>query len=91
MIADYAGDFARAGFNRFLQFLAMISISLGIVNLLPVPILDGGQIVMCTIEGIQRKPLSMRAAIIGQQIGLAMLVALMGFVFYNDIARLLAP
>jgi regulator of sigma E protease len=91
MIADYAGDFARAGFNRFLQFLAMISISLGIVNLLPVPILDGGQIVMCAIEGIQRKPLSMRAAVIGQQIGLAMLVALMGFVCYNDIARLLAP
>lgn len=89
MIADFAGDFARAGFNRFLQFLAMISISLGIVNLLPVPILDGGQIVMCTIEGIQRKPLSMRASIIGQQIGLAMLIALMGFVFYNDITRLL--
>ncbi|HUF72453.1 MAG TPA: RIP metalloprotease RseP [Gammaproteobacteria bacterium] len=89
MIADYAGDFARAGFNRFLQFLAMISISLGIVNLLPVPILDGGQIVMCTIEGIKGKPLSMRAAIIGQQIGLAMIIALMGFVFYNDIARLM--
>jgi regulator of sigma E protease len=89
MIAVYAGDFAQAGFNRFLQFLAMISISLGIVNLLPVPILDGGQIVMCTIEAVQRKPLSMRAALIGQQIGLALLIALMGFVFYNDIARLL--
>jgi regulator of sigma E protease len=88
-IADFAGDYARAGLNRFLQFLAMISISLGIVNLLPVPILDGGQIVMCTIEGIKRKPLSMRAAIIGQQIGLAMIIALMGVVFYNDIARLL--
>lgn len=89
MIAAYAGDFAQAGFNRFLQFLAMISISLGIVNLLPVPILDGGQIVMSAIEGIKGKPLSMRTAIIGQQIGLAMLIALMGFVFYNDIARLL--
>jgi regulator of sigma E protease len=89
MIATYAGEFAQAGFNRFLQFLAMISISLGIVNLLPVPILDGGQIVMCLIEGIQRKPLSMRAAVIGQQIGLAMLIALMGLVFYNDITRLL--
>lgn len=89
MIATYAGEFAQAGFNRFLQFLAMISISLGIVNLLPVPILDGGQIVMCAIEGIQRKPLSMRAAVIGQQIGLAMLIALMGLVFYNDITRLL--
>ena len=89
MIAAYAGDFAQAGFNRFLQFLAMISISLGIVNLLPVPILDGGQIVMSSIEGIKGKPLSLRAAVIGQQIGLAMLIALMGFVFYNDITRLL--
>ena len=67
----------------------MISISLGIVNLLPVPILDGGQIVVAGIEGITGKPLSMRAALIGQQIGLAMLIALMGFVFYNDITRLL--
>jgi regulator of sigma E protease len=89
MIASFAGDFAQAGFNRFLQFLAMISISLGIVNLLPVPILDGGQIVMCTIEGVKGKPLSMRTALIGQQIGLAMLIALMGIVFYNDITRLL--
>lgn len=89
MIAAYAGDSAQAGFNRFLQFLAMISISLGIVNLLPVPILDGGQIVVAGIEGIKGKPLSMRAAVIGQQIGLAMLIALMGFVFYNDITRLL--
>lgn len=89
MIASYAGDFAQAGFNRFLQFLAMISISLGIVNLLPVPILDGGQIVMSVVEGVKGKPLSLRAALIGQQIGLAMLIALMGFVFYNDITRLL--
>jgi hypothetical protein len=52
-------------------------------------ILDGGQIVMSAIEGIKGKPLSLRASIIGQQIGLAMLIALMGFVFYNDITRLL--
>lgn len=89
MIASYAGDSAQLGFNRFLQFLAMISISLGIVNLLPVPVLDGGQIVMCAAEGVKGKPLSMRTALIGQQIGLAMLVALMGIVFYNDITRLL--
>jgi regulator of sigma E protease len=72
-----------------LRFLAVISISLGVMNLLPVPILDGGQIVMSLIEGIKGRPLSMRTAVIGQQIGLAMLVALMGFVFYNDITRLL--
>lgn len=89
-IADYAGEFAQAGLNAFLRFLCLISISLGIMNLMPVPILDGGQIVMSLIEGIKGSPLSIRAAIIGQQIGLAMLIALMGFVFYNDITRLLA-
>ena len=88
MIAAYAGDYAQAGFNAFLRFLALISISLGVMNLLPVPILDGGQIVMSVIEGIKGSPLSMRTAIIGQQVGLAMLIALMGFVFYNDITRL---
>ena len=89
MIANYAGEYAQAGFNAFLRFLCMISISLGIMNLLPVPILDGGQIVMSVIEGIKGSPLSLRAAVIGQQIGLAMLIALMSVVFYNDITRLL--
>lgn len=89
MIAAYAGDYIQAGLSRFLSFLAVISISLGIMNLLPVPILDGGQIVMSLIEGIRGSPLPDRAAVLGQQIGLAMLVALMGFVFYNDITRLL--
>jgi regulator of sigma E protease len=89
MIAAYAGDFIQAGLARFLRFLAVISISLGVMNLLPVPILDGGQIVMCVVEGLKGSPVSQRAAVIGQQIGLAMLVLLMGFVFYNDITRLL--
>jgi regulator of sigma E protease len=89
MIAAYAGDYAQAGFNAFLRFLCLISISLGIMNLLPVPILDGGQIVMSVIEGVKGSPLSLKAAVIGQQVGLAMLIALMGFVFYNDITRLL--
>ena len=89
MIAAYAGDYAQAGFNAFLRFMSMISISLGIMNLLPVPILDGGQIVMAVVEGLKGSPLSLRAAVIGQQVGLAMLIALMGFVFYNDITRLL--
>jgi regulator of sigma E protease len=89
MIAVYAGDYIQAGLSRFLSFLAVISISLGIMNLLPVPILDGGQIVMSLVEGIRGSPLPERAAVLGQQIGLAMLVALMGFVFYNDITRLL--
>jgi regulator of sigma E protease len=89
MIAVYAGDYIQAGLSRFLSFLAVISISLGIMNLLPVPILDGGQIVLCLVEGVKGSPLSQRTAVIGQQIGLAMLVLLMGFVFYNDITRLL--
>ncbi len=88
MIGAYAGDYVQAGFNDFLRFLCLISISLGIMNLLPVPILDGGQIVMSLIEGIKGSPLSLKTAVIGQQIGLAMLIALMGFVFYNDITRL---
>jgi regulator of sigma E protease len=91
MIAAYAGDYAQAGFNAFIRFLCLISISLGIMNLLPVPILDGGQIVMSAVEGIKGSPLSMRAVVLGQQIGIAMLIALMGFVFYNDITRLLVP
>jgi regulator of sigma E protease len=89
MIGAYAGDYAQAGLSNYLKFLSLISISLGIMNLLPVPILDGGQIVMTVIEGVKGSPLSVRAAVIGQQIGLAMLIALMGFVFYNDITRLL--
>ena len=89
MIAVYAGDYIQAGLSRFLSFLAVISISLGIMNLLPVPVLDGGQIVMSLVEGVRGSPLPERAAVLGQQIGLAMLVALMGFVFYNDITRLL--
>ena len=89
MIAAYAGDYIQAGLTRFLSFLAVISISLGIMNLLPVPILDGGQIVMSLVEGVRGSPLPLKAAVIGQQIGLAMLIALMGFIFYNDITRLL--
>jgi regulator of sigma E protease len=89
MIAAYAGDYAQAGVIAFLSFLSLISISLGIMNLMPVPILDGGQIVMCLVEAVKGRPLSMRTALIGQQVGLAMLIALMGFVFYNDITRML--
>jgi regulator of sigma E protease len=88
-IAQYAGDSAAAGFDRFLRFLALISISLGALNLLPVPILDGGQIVYQTIEWLKGSPLSMRSQILGQQVGILALLILMSFAFYNDIARLL--
>jgi len=89
-IAQYAGDSASAGLNQFLRFLALVSISLGVINLLPVPVLDGGQIVYQTIEGLKGSPLSMRAQIVGQQVGILALLLLMSFAFYNDIARILA-
>lgn len=88
-IAQYAGDSASAGLNQFLRFLALVSISLGVINLVPIPILDGGQIVYQSIEWIKGSPLSMRAQIVGQQVGILALLLLMSFAFYNDIARIL--
>ncbi len=87
-IAAYAGDSARAGLGSFLSFLSIVSISLGILNLLPVPLLDGGQIVYQLAEVVKGSPLSERAMIFGQQIGLLLLVVLMSFAFYNDLSRI---
>lgn len=88
-IAQYAGYSASIGLAPFLSFLAVVSLSLGILNLLPVPMLDGGQIVFQLVEAAKGAPLSERAQIIGQQVGIALLLLLMSFAFYNDIARLL--
>ncbi len=88
-IAQYAGTSASAGLNQFLRFLALVSISLGVINLLPVPVLDGGQIVYQSIEWIKGSPLSLRSQIVGQQVGILALLLLMSFAFYNDIARIL--
>jgi regulator of sigma E protease len=87
-IADIAGSTAEAGLAYFLSFLAAVSISLGILNLFPIPLLDGGQIVYQLAEGIKGAPLSERAMVIGQQIGIFFVIALTGFAFYNDIVRL---
>ena len=87
-IAQYAGNSARRGVSEYLAFLALISISLGVLNLLPVPVLDGGQIVFQSIELVKGSPLSERSQIIGQQFGIFALILLMSFAFYNDIARL---
>jgi regulator of sigma E protease len=87
-IAGYAGDSAQAGLTAFLSFLGIVSISLAIINLLPIPLLDGGQIVYQVAEWIKGSPLSERALIIGQQLGLLMILVLMTFVFYNDLARI---
>lgn len=89
-IAQFAGDSAARGLSDFLNFLALISISLGVINLLPIPILDGGQIVYQSIEWIKGSPLSERSQILGQQVGIFALLLLMSFAFYNDIARLLS-
>ena len=87
-IASYAGASAQAGFSSFLDFLAVVSISLGILNLLPIPLLDGGQVVYQIAEWIKGSPLSDRAMAVGQQIGVFFLIVLMSFVFYNDITRM---
>jgi regulator of sigma E protease len=89
-IAQVANDSAQQGLAWFLSFLAVISLSLGILNLLPIPILDGGHLLYYFIEVIKGSPLSERALVAGQYIGLALLVTLMGLAFYNDIVRIVA-
>ena len=88
-IAQYAGLSALGGLTYFLGFMALISISLGVLNLLPIPILDGGQVIYQLAEMIKGSPLSEDLQLAGQKVGIAFLVALMGFAFYNDIARLI--
>ncbi|MDG2316472.1 MAG: RIP metalloprotease RseP [Gammaproteobacteria bacterium] len=87
-IATIAGDSARAGFTAFLGFMAIVSISLGVLNLLPVPLLDGGQIVYQLVELVKGSPVSERSMLIGQQVGVFLLFILMSFAFYNDITRM---
>lgn len=85
-IAAFAGETARGGLRPFLNFLAIVSISLGILNLLPIPILDGGQMLFQVIEWLKGSPLSERAQLLGQQVGIALLLLLMSLAFYNDIS-----
>jgi regulator of sigma E protease len=87
-IADIAGSAAEAGLAYFLKVLAAVSVSLGILNLLPIPLLDGGQIVYQIAEWVKGAPLSERAMVLGQQIGIFFVIALTGFAFYNDIVRM---
>jgi regulator of sigma E protease len=86
-IAAYAGVTAVEGTTAFLGFLALISISLAVLNLLPIPILDGGQVVYQLAEAVKGRPLSERAQMFGQQVGIVFLLLLMTLAFYNDIAR----
>jgi regulator of sigma E protease len=86
-IAEFAGISAYLGLTAFLAFLAIISVSLGVLNLMPVPLLDGGQVVYQLVEAVKGTPLSERAQLVGQQVGIALLVVLMSLAFYNDISR----
>jgi regulator of sigma E protease len=86
-IAEFAGISAYLGVTAFLAFLAIISVSLGVLNLMPVPLLDGGQVVYQVVEAVKGTPLSDRAQLFGQQVGIALLVVLMSLAFYNDISR----
>ncbi|MEY4931725.1 MAG: hypothetical protein RLZZ403_45 [Pseudomonadota bacterium] len=86
-IAEFSGVAARQGPLSFLNMLALISISLGVMNLLPIPLLDGGQVVYQLAELVKGRPLSERVQILGQQLGIALLILLMGLAFYNDLAR----
>ena len=87
-LADYAGQSAQAGALVFVGYLALISISLGVLNLLPVPLLDGGQLLYYFAEIVRGRPLSDRAFELGQRIGMAVLAALMALALFNDFSRL---
>jgi len=88
-IADYAGQSAQSGGISYLMFLALISISLGVLNLLPVPLLDGGHLMYYSVEILTGKPVSEKVMEVGQHIGMTLLFVLMAFALYNDIHRLL--
>jgi regulator of sigma E protease len=87
-IARVAEASVSSGFEDFVRFLAYLSVSLGVLNLLPVPVLDGGHIVYYVIEAIRRKPVSEQAQALGLRIGMALILTLMAFALYNDLMRL---
>ena len=89
-IADYAGQSAQMGWISYLLFLALISISLGVLNLLPIPLLDGGHLMYYIFEIFKGSPVSDKAIEIGQHVGMALLFVLMAFALYNDINRLIS-
>ena len=88
LIAQIAGKQMQAGWINLVFFMGLLSVNLGILNLLPIPVLDGGHLMFLSIEAIRRKPMTEKVQIVAQQIGIALLGTLMIFVFYNDIARI---
>ena len=87
-IAKVASDSASSGLESYISFLAYLSISLGILNLLPIPVLDGGHLLYYTVELITRKPVSERVQVLGLKLGMAMLLTLMFVAIFNDFMRL---
>ena len=87
MIAKLAGDQAKQGIDKLVQFIAFISINLAIINLLPIPVLDGGHLLFFSIEAIKGRPVNLKVREVAQQVGFFILIALMILVFYNDITR----
>ncbi len=87
-LADYAGQSAKGGLQSFVSFIALVSISLGVLNLLPVPLLDGGHLLYYFAEFIKGSPISDRAFEVGQRIGMAILAVLMTLALFNDVSRL---
>ena len=88
-IADYAGQSSRVGWYAYVAFLALISISLGVLNLLPIPVLDGGHLVYYGLEAIRGRPLSERFVELTQKAGLAIIGAMMVVALFNDLTRLI--
>jgi len=88
-IADYAGQSAQIGLAAYLGFLALISISLGVLNLLPIPLLDGGHLLYYAVEFFKGSPVPENLWEAGQKVGIALLVTMMAFALYNDISRLI--
>jgi len=91
LIAQMAGEQAKRGLLSLVLFTAILSINLGVINLFPIPILDGGHFLFLSLEAILRKPISIRKMEIAQQIGLIFIILLMIFAFYNDLIRLFSP
>jgi regulator of sigma E protease len=87
-IAKVAGDSAESGLEAFLSFLALLSVSLGVLNLLPIPVLDGGHVLFYLVELLKGSPVPERVQVLGVQIGIFIVASLMLLAFYNDLTRL---
>ncbi|MFT5101201.1 MAG: regulator of sigma E protease [Planctomycetaceae bacterium] len=87
-MAQIASATAESGLESFIGFIALLSISLGVLNLLPIPVLDGGHLLYCLVELVTRKPVPERVQVWGMQMGMFVIVSIMLLAFYNDLSRL---